>query len=240
MKVSKLSYVVAILLALVAGLAVYFYQTGADNRALAGKQAVTVVVAKKDIAAGIRLSDAVAQGLVGYDSFPAGAVPADALATVDANNSALVVSHAIGAGQLVLNSELSTYVNANSQIQIPTGTVAITVNMDDASRVASFTAPGSKVVVYWTPADATSARVLLPVADVIAVGATSTASAPTQNGQPAGNTALVTLALNPVDAPRVVLAAKTGSLYFGLLADGTTLVEGSGVTSSGLIGGSTK
>jgi len=116
--------------------------------------------------------------------------------------------------QLLLQSELSDYVNPNALIQVPAGRVAVSVNVDDAARVANFVQPGARVVAYWTPTDATESRVLLPAADVLAVGATSTASStPDQNG----NNALVTFALTPDDAPRMVLATKTGTVYLGLL-----------------------
>lgn len=231
MKISKLTYVIAIGLAILAGVAVYFYQSTADARALAGKQPVNVVVAKGDLAVGVKLGDAVAQGLVGYEAFPAAAIPSDALATVDQETSSLVVSHAIAAGQLVLRSELATIANPNAQIQVPKGRVAVSVNIDDAARVANFVVPGSQVVVYWTPTDATQSRVLLPVGQVIAVGATSTASA---NQAQNGNNALVTLALEPSDAPRVVLATKTGTLYLGLLGQGVDLSPGSGASADSL------
>ena len=233
MKVSKLSYIVAIVLALLAGVAVYIYQSTADSRALAGKQGVTVVVAKADLAVGTKLSDAVGMGAVGYATYPAGTLPAGTLSTIDETNSGLVVSHAIAAGQLILGSELSSFVNPNALIQIPEGRIAVTVNVDDAARVGSFVAPGSKVVIYWTPADNQSSSVLLPAADVIAVGAVSTASTNPAN---TGNGSLVTLALTPADAPRVVLASKTGSLYFGLLSDGTAVSTSSRATATALRG----
>jgi pilus assembly protein CpaB len=231
MKISKVTYAIAILLAVLAGVAVYLYQSTADTRALAGKRAVNVVVAKGDLAVGIKLGDAVAQGLVGYETFPAAALPSDSLATVDQNNSNLVVSHAIGAGQLVLNSELATSANPNTQIQVPSGQIAVSASIDDAPRVANFVAPGSKVVVYWTPGDASQSRVLFPSADVIAIGATSTASTNTAQN---GNNALVTFALSPAEAPKLVLATKTGTLYLGLLATDTAVLPGTGTTIDSL------
>jgi len=233
MKVSKLSYIVAIVLALLAGVAVYFYQSSADSRALAGKQGVSVIVAKSDLAVGTKLSDAVAGGAVGYATYPEGTLPADALRVIDNSNTGMVLNHAVSAGQLILNSELTSFVNPNQLIQIPAGRIAISVNIDDAARVASFVQPGSRVVVYWTPSDNQVSQVLLPVADVIAVGAVSTASTNPAN---TGNGSLVTLALTAADAPRVVLASKTGSLYFGLLSDGTAVSTSSRATASALRG----
>ena len=236
MRVTKTTYIVAIILAVLAGLAVYWYQATADSRALAGKQAVNVVVAKGDLAVGLTLGDAVAQGLVGYEAFPTASVPSDALKTVDTSNNSLVVSRAIGAGQLVLGSELADYANLNSQIQIPDGNVAISVNVDDAARVANFVAPGSQVAVYWTPTDATQSRVLLPDASVLAIGATSTVNATANQGAGAqgGNASLVTFSLTPSQAARVVLATKTGSLYLALLSKNTVVAPGTGAAADSL------
>jgi len=214
MKLSKLWYALAAALAVLAGTAVYLYQSSADSRALAGKRAVTVLVAKSDLAVGTRLGDALLLGAVTREVYPAAALPSDVVTSVTADNDNLRINHAIDAGQLLLQSELSDYVNPNALIQVPAGRVAVSVNVDDAARVANFVQPGARVVAYWTPTDATESRVLLPAADVLAVGATSTASStPDQNG----NNALVTFALTPDDAPRMVLATKTGTVYLGLL-----------------------
>jgi pilus assembly protein CpaB len=231
MKVSRTSYVIAFVLALLAGIGVYFYQSTADARALAGKRAINVVVAKADLPVGTRLGDAVASGTVKYEAFPSAALPSDALATVDQTNTNLVVNHAIGAGQLVLASELAQFVNPNSQIQVPAGKIAVSVSVDDAARVANFVQPGAKVAVYWTPGDTTQSRVIFAAADVLAIGATSTAS--TTQGQ-AGNSALVTFAMAPEEAPRLVLATKTGSLYLGLLAEDTVTRTGQSSTADSL------
>jgi len=232
MKVSKLSYIVAIVVALLAGVAVYIYQSTADTRALQGKQAINVIVAKTDLNVGVKLSDAVAQGLVKYEAFPAGAVPSDVLTTIDATNSAKVVSRSIGAGQLVLGSELADFATPTTQIQIPSGTIAVSISLDDASRVASFVVPGSHVVVYWTKNDGTESRVLLPDANVLAIGSTSTSSSQSTDT----SSSLVTLALAPADVSRLILASKSGSLYFGLLSADTTVLPGSGTSDTNLLG----
>jgi pilus assembly protein CpaB len=233
MKISKYSYLIAIVLAVLAGVAVYAYQSTADSRALAGKQPVTVLMAKADIPAGVKLQDALAQGALKLENFPAGTVPAEALGNVDSTNGQLVVNHAIAAGQLVLSTELGDTAAATTQIQVPNGMVAVSVNADDPSRVANFLVPGSKVVLYWTAGDNKLSHVLFPSADVLAVGAVSTAS--TNTGQ-SGSANLITLSLPPTDAQRLVLATRTGSLYFGLLSDSTVISSGSSITPDKLLG----
>ena len=233
MKISKYSYLIAIVLAVLAGFAVYAYQSSADSRALAGKQPVTVLMAKADIPAGVKLQDALTQGALKLENFPAGTVPAEALGNVDSTNGQLVVNHAISAGQLVLSTELGDSAAATTQIQVPDGMVAVSVNADDPSRVANFLVPGSKVVLYWTAGDNKLSHVLFPSADVLAVGAVSTAS---NNTGQAGSANLITLSLPPTDAQRLVLATRTGSLYFGLLSGSTVISCNSSITPDKLLG----
>jgi pilus assembly protein CpaB len=252
MRNSRATFIGAFLLALVAGVAVYLYQTSADSRALAGKESATVLEAARDIPAGLSLADARAQGLLKVERFPVKALPSDVLTDAELNsgpssglNSGLTFGHAVGAGQLIRRADLTQLGTANPQIQVPDGEVAVAITVDDAARVAGFVSPGAEVAVYWTPADASAAQVLLPRVSVLAVGATSTSNAVGSStsaaasgaGSGVANVNLVTLALRPNDAPRVVLASKTGSINLGLLGDGTVLQAGSGSTASTLMAG---
>lgn len=232
MKISRISYIVAIVLALIAGVAVYAYQASADQRALQGKAAVQVYVSQQDIPVGVKLSDIYLQGLAKKENFPADSLPVGAITDITTANGDLVVSHPITKGQLLLDSEVGTQAAAASQIVVPDGQVAVSVNVDDSQRVANFLVPGAQVVVYYTAADRTSVRVLLPRADIIAVGSTSTSS--TSSGTVVSP--LVTLALPPADAARVVLATHNGTVYFGLLSKTTTVAPGSGVALQNLFG----
>jgi pilus assembly protein CpaB len=233
MKISRISYIVAIVLALIAGVAVYAYQASADQRALAGKAAVQVYVSQQDIPVGVKLSDIYLQGLAKKENFPADSLPVGAITDITTANGDLVVSHPITKGQLLLDSQVGTQAAAASQIVVPDGQVAVSVNVDDSQRVANFLVPGAQVVVYYTAADRTSVRVLLPRADIIAVGSTSTSST---TGTGAVVSPLVTLALPPADAARVVLATHNGTVYFGLLSKTTTVAPGSGVALPNLFG----
>jgi pilus assembly protein CpaB len=233
MKISRISYIVAIVLALIAGVAVYAYQATADQRALQGKAAVQVYVSQQDIPVGVKLSDIYLQGLAKKENFPADSLPVGAITDITTANGDLVVSHPITKGQLLLDSEVGTQAAAASQIVVPDGQVAVSVNVDDSQRVANFLVPGAQVVVYYTAADRTSVRVLLPRADIIAVGSTSTSST---TGTGTVVSPLVTLALPPADAARVVLATHNGTVYFGLLSKTTTVAPGSGVALQNLFG----
>jgi Flp pilus assembly protein CpaB len=77
------------------------------------------------------------------------------------------------------------------------------------------------VVLYYTNAENTKQSVLLPEVNVLAVGATSTVN---QGATPQPASSLITLAVDNLQAKKIILAQKNGSIYFGLL-NKTTVVD---------------
>jgi pilus assembly protein CpaB len=82
-------------------------------------------------------------------------------------------------------------------------------------------------------------RVLLPKADVIAVGATTliTQTTTTDTGESTTEEiplAILTLALSQKDAQRVIFAQDQGPLYFALLPEGSQVKPGGATTSQNL------
>jgi len=233
MKISKISYVVAIALALFAGIAVFLYQTTADQRAIADKEPVQVLVATADVNAGTSLGTAQSMALVKLDTFPISTVPAGAITEVNAANSNLVALRTISKGSIILSDAFGDQVVASSLIRVPDGKIAMAVNLGDPERVANFLVPGSEVVVFVSGSlgDGASTKVLFSRVQVLAIGATSTTS---DNPGAAGPSSLVTLALDQNQAERLVQAVKIGSLYFGLLSPTTTITPDAGVTDASL------
>jgi pilus assembly protein CpaB len=224
--------VIAVLAAMVVGLigvaAVLLYAGGADARAVADQRPQTVFVAQGLVPAGTTAADAVAKGLMVPTKIAAKGVPAGALTTVDAATGKLVALTDIAAGDFVIASRFGTTPTGAKAIQVPDGQVAISVSLSDPGRVGTFVTPGSHIVIYDTyqppagpagaPAATKQTRVLLDDALVIAVGSTSltpTANANANaNGQATG--ALVTVALPPDAAAKLVHGIQTGTLYAGL------------------------
>ena len=86
---------------------------------------------------------------------------------------------------------------------------------------------------------ASSTRVLLPKADVIAVGATTVITQTTATDTGASTTeeiprAILTLALSQKDAQRVIFAQDQGPLYFGLLPKDSKVTTGGATNSQNL------
>jgi pilus assembly protein CpaB len=208
MKRRILAILVALALALLGCLAVVAYVGAADERALADREAVWVLVATQRIPAGTTAARVRTGGYVERVAMPAATVPTDALGELAADLDALAVTADVQARQLLLRGMFGESTRLSGGLALPEGKLAISVEMTAAGRVAGFVRPGSKVAVFDTftmqegkgriPAgdglssghDANHAtRVLLPRVEVIAVGERGTAgavtSAPAAGASPA-------------------------------------------------------
>src|SRR4051812_33313091 len=102
MKRSLIAVGVAVVLAGFGSAAVLFYVGQTENRVLAGKQAVHVLLAAKRIPAGTSGAELRSGGFIETVAMPATSVPADALATVDPSLEKLVLTSDLQPRQLVL------------------------------------------------------------------------------------------------------------------------------------------
>jgi pilus assembly protein CpaB len=224
--------VMAVLAAMLVGLvgvaAVLLYAKGADARAVADQQPQTVFIAQELVPSGTTAADAVAKGLMVPTQLAAKGVPVGAMTKVDAANGKLVALTDIAQGDFVIASRFGTTPTGQKAIQVPDGQVAISVSLSDPGRVGTFVTPGSRIVIYDTyipvtvakgaAAGAKETQVLLDDVLVIAVGSTSLTPVANANGetQNAAASALVTVALPPVTAAKLVHGIQTGTLYAGL------------------------
>ena len=227
----------AVVVALIGVVAVVVYAQGADARAVADQTPKTVFIAAKLVPAGTTAAEAVATGLIVPTQVAAKGLPLGALSTVDAATGKLLALTDIAPGEFVVASRFGTTPLGQKAIQVPDGQIAISLTLSDPARVGAFVSPGSHIVIYdtYVPAVATAGgtapaagaagavagkqtRVLLDDVLVIAMGsATLTPPAATQGqAQPAAAGALVTVALPPATAAKLVHGIQTGTLYAGL------------------------
>jgi pilus assembly protein CpaB len=227
----------AALVALLGAVAVLLYAKGADSRAVAAQQPTNVYVVKTIVPAGTTLKDAVQNGLIIKTSVAAKGVPAGALAGVDGSNGGLFALSDIQPGEYVLGDRFGVKPVGTKAIEVPAGQVAVSITLTDPARVGTFVTPGSKVVLYdtYTPvaktdsgsSDAAAAaiettRVLLDDVLVIAMGQASLTPAAPPTGEDGEEVAapvpgaLMTVAVTPADAVRLVHGIQTGSLYAAL------------------------
>ena len=253
-----------LLLAVLGTVAVLLYVGKADARALAGKQAVTVLVAAKRVPADTSAHQAELDGLLRKEEMPAETVPADALAEIGSDLADLVASSDIQAGQLVLRPMFVTKTEQTGGLKIPDGKIAVSVAVTSPQQVAGFVQVGSKVAVFdtfnvaegygRTPAGDglqkqhqynQGTRLVLSSVEVLAIGPQGSGSgadskkgalSADNNANDSSGMVLVTVAVDQADAERLIHAAQTGTVYLALLTDTSKTAPSDGVDNRTVFG----
>lgn len=248
MKRRTLTIALAVLLAVLGTAGVLAYVNKANARALAGQQAVTVLIARQVIPAGTSAADAQAQGLLGTERLPSASVPADALTAVTPAISALVTDAGVQPGQLLLRPMLVTSVQNSSGLAIPPGMLAVAVQFCLPESVAGHLQPGAQVAVFQTTIGGNSSggnsgltaqaactgphslsaslnastKLVLPKVTVLAVGqgtgGQSGSTSSSSSGTGQNNLGLVTVAVSQADASQLIQLTENGLPYLALLA----------------------
>ncbi|MEX2267674.1 MAG: Flp pilus assembly protein CpaB [Acidimicrobiia bacterium] len=210
----------AIVLAAAAGFAVFFYVSGADQRAEDQVELVEAFVAAQDIPKGMSGDAALAEGLITADRVLRGSVPAAAVKD-SGLLSGKVAASTIQAKQFITEQSFvqpSEGGGGSLASSIGSGDkVAVTISVDPERGVANAIAPGDRVDVLVV--DNTGATAILEAVKVLAVGQETAASAGGTDGQPsptAATSGLITFELRPDEALAVVSANKNGTLYLTL------------------------
>lgn len=223
--------IAATAIAAVGTVLVYTYAKNADDRALEDQSPVTVVVAKTEIPAGTPVRQAAESGAFEQRDIPSATAIDGAMSSIDP------IEEQVALTMIFPNQQLSTQMFGKTLVEssvlpMPTGNIAVSFQFTDPARVAGFVKPGSEVVVFLTIGPANggqnqqgeSTRVLLPKAQVIAVGPT-TAAPPGDSSKTDGENAndeqipraMLTLALTEAQATELVYGSQHGTLYLGLL-----------------------
>jgi pilus assembly protein CpaB len=234
---------------------VFMYAHNANQRAIADTHPEQVLVATAAIPPGIT-------GSAASSSFVLKAIPRDAIVPGALSNSVDIADkislQPIVAGEQILPAQWGDK-TSYSQLQIPSGQMAVSVQMTDPGRVAGFVTPGSQVAVFLdakpdelgggtsNPSGASTGnaqtktlpqfvRLLMPKATVLASGPTTLLPPSNANGANTDQVAkaILTLAVDQKDAQRLILAAQHGVLYFALLRDDSKVVPSGPITGSDL------
>jgi pilus assembly protein CpaB len=236
--------VAAVVVAALGTALIFAYVNRTDERALKDQRPVQVLVAKTLIKAGTSGAEAERQGAFKLQVIPQSATIAGYL-TDTRSISPLVAVGDIFPGEQIIPAKFVAP-GSSSALTIPTGKLAISVQLGDPERVAGFVAPGSEVAIFVTitpppptgggPAPVKQTRLLLARVTVIAVGPTTLR--PATSGGPTNTealpTAILTLALNQLEAEKVVYASQSGQLYFGLLTKDSKVGPGPSVDGRSL------
>ncbi|SES43757.1 pilus assembly protein CpaB [Pedococcus cremeus] len=216
--------------------AVLLYARGADQRAIAEQQPADVYVATKPVSSGTMLKDAVRSGAIVKTSVAAKGRPLGALTTVTDSNSSLLALTDIQPGEYVLAGRFGSTPKGTRAIEVPAGMVAVSVQLSDPARVGTFVTPGTRIAIFdsykikaigddpksktLNQADVKGTSILLDDVLVIAMGDTALTpgvqASTDEKAAPAAPSFLVTVAVSPKDAARLVHGINTGELYAAL------------------------
>jgi pilus assembly protein CpaB len=247
-----IAIVVALLLALGATIAIFLYVQGVEERAFEDAELVEVLVAQGPIEAGTTGGGASEAGLIARDSAPRANVPPGAVTSVDQIEE-LVAIDPVLTGEVILRERWGTTAEVSVALDIPEGFEAVAVEVGVPPGVAGYVAPGAQVSLLATiesgaeeqsdpveteeedtaPAAAEPTPVevrtqyLLQGIQVLAVGQRQVQ---TEEQEGTVSSVLMTLAVQPEDAERLVFALENGSLYFTLLSADAEPVETPGRT----------
>jgi pilus assembly protein CpaB len=223
LKKSTMQLIVIILLSVLSGLAIYTYISGVESRVRSTQQTTPVFIVLQQIPIGTPLGTAINQGYIEEKQFPRDSVPAESVSVINALNSNLVTLQTLQPGQVVLQTNLGERAANTGSLVIPDGQLAVTISLSDPAHVASFLQPGSEVTIFATgqSGKVKFTQVLISRTQVLAVG---NQVIPQSDGTASQNTsALITVAVTPVQANELIHASQTLSLYFGLRSAGVEI-----------------
>ena len=209
---------VAFLLAMSATFVVYLYMRGVEEKSTGGSM-VSVVVSDQDIPAGTLLDELVAE-----EHFSSLRVPEDAVVRGAVTSVSQLEGRETSAPVLAGEQISTTRLRGSEQLPggnlgIPDGYQALTLPLDAPRLAGGAVQHGDHVTVYGTFTNVASERGNAPAAtvtlvpDVEVLEVTSTEV----TGEQAQTTEMVTLALKPKDAQKVVFAQEQGSVWMSLL-----------------------
>jgi pilus assembly protein CpaB len=230
----------AIVLALVAGIGVYLYASGADKRAEDKASFVSAYVANADIAKGTTGDELVQAGLVSQERVSKGSVPPGIVTNLN-QLAGQVTAGPISTKQFLTTGSFvsaedgtgSAFANSIKSQDL----VAVTVTVDANRGVGNQIAPGDHVNIAARPPgpDGQNAdfTYLLEHVKVLAVGSSTVqpqnavaAGADTAVGAPPSNPGVLTFEVTQDQALQVINANSTGGIYLVLLPPDSTGTTG--------------
>lgn len=229
-KTRGLVIVVALLLATTATVALFMYVRTVREDARTGGGLVEVVVSTKDIPSGTSF-DSVPASQLQLRGVPRDDVVRDAVTSVSELRGRTTTEPIVAGEQISMARVREGTQVGGGTLGIPKGDVAMTLPLDASRVVDDVIGQGDHVTIYGTFDDQQSGTQAQPATTVVLVpdvqilrvtapGASSNGStsvSATATAAPSSNQTLVTLALSPKDAERVVFAQEQASVWLALL-----------------------
>ncbi len=242
MKRPIIPILLAVLLAVGAGFAVFLFASSSDSRAVADQQPVGVVVTTSIVPVGTTIGDAIDQGLLESTQVPEKLAPNGAMPALDSANLSDVAVADLPAGQVVLAGAFAQELPDVAPLQVPEGQMAVSVLLEDPAKVGQFLRPGSRIAIFDTvkrPAaegetePVVQTRPILDGIEVLAIGPTTVKQADTATDE-AWQATLVTVAVDQSQAEKLIHGIQAGVLYLALLGENTALEPSAGVNNINL------
>lgn len=229
----------ALIIAIVAAYVVFTFASNSSNQDTSSDK-VKVLVASKAIPTGLTLAEVRDQGFASETSVAVIDAPSDALSVITTANQNQVAIAPITQGSVLAVSNFADTLVNSGPLDIPSGMMAVTVDLTDPAHVGSFLRPGSEITIFATSTEKSATgneqkvtRVLFGRVTVIAVAASTTkeeANAAVGSNGPL----LVTVIVTPKQAQKLIHGIATTALYFGLLNGETVVPPSSGVNDQNL------
>ena len=219
--------IAAVVVAAIAAVAVYSYLTTVQDRANKDAKLVKVFVVKKDITKGLPGEQALEEGFIKPDKINVKFRAATALTDVNVIRGRVALTN-LAANQVVVDGQFvdPRVATVSSAQRIPTGNVAITIQVDQVRGVANLVQPGDRVNMLVSIHTGTE-EYLYQNVPVLFVGSqaapqpgetTATTTPDTATNQGSG---LITVAVSPVAAQRIAFVSSGGesgsSIYLTLV-----------------------
>ncbi|MFZ2503788.1 MAG: Flp pilus assembly protein CpaB [Nocardioides sp.] len=241
---------VALLIAALGTAMILLYVKGIDDRATEGQTIVEVLVAKETIELNELADDAVAAGKFETIEIPQVAKADGALSSVKPIEG-LVALGRILPGEQILSAKFGV-AGSSGALPIPTGKIAVSVELTNPARVAGFVTNGSEVAIFASselkaiteegdekPLGSFT-RLFIDRATVIGVGDTTIATQTKQSDEDSqgGQTTediprtIVTLAVTQEQAELIQHAAHFTDLSFALLTKDSAVNAGRSVNAA--------
>lgn len=227
--------IVAAVIAVLGSAMVILYVHGADNRATEKQEPVTVLKAKGQIDPGETATAALQSGKLEKATVPRSQLLVGSMQDISTISGDVAVT-TIYPGEQIVQSKFGSP-GDQQLLTIPDKDIAISVSLSDTGRVAGFVSPGAHVAIFVNMND--KVQLLLPRVGVIAVGDTTVTNTTTTDGSGSSTTeqlpkTLFTLAVNQRQAQKILLAAASGDLAYGLLTDKSVVKAGAPATLANL------
>jgi pilus assembly protein CpaB len=202
--------------AAIAAFATYAWLNGVQDRAYKDAKLVRVYKVAKDIEKGQTGDQALQSESIRADKAPEKFRPATALTDINVVRGKVALTK-LSAGQIVVDGMFvdPRVAQVTAAQRIPAGQVAVTVSADQVQGVAGLLVPGDKVDIMV--ANGPNLQMLFQNVNILFIGNTAAPQAGETQAAVPVTSGLITFAVPPFAAQKIVQASKGPGIYLALV-----------------------